>query len=234
MTERANTIADRLAVVRDRVAAAADRSGRDASDVVIVAVAKKFTPDDVAEAADAGVDVIGENRVQEAAQKIPLCPSHLRWHMVGHLQTNKVRPAVALFEMIHGVDSLRLLEAVDRACAERGGSMPVCLQVNVSGEGSKFGMAPGEVPTALEASGSLLNVDVTGVMAIPPFSSDPEDARPYFRQLRELRDKCCESLGVGLPELSMGMTSDFEVAIEEGATMIRLGSALFGPRGAKM
>jgi pyridoxal phosphate enzyme (YggS family) len=174
--------------------------------------------------------VFGENRVQEARQKIPQCPGHLEWHMVGHLQTNKVSHAVRLFSMIHSVDSPRLLEAVDRACETAGRVLPVCLEVNVSGERSKFGLKPGEVPAVLERSTRLLNVDVVGLMTIPPFTEDPGDARPFFRRLREQRDVWRAQSGFSLDQLSMGMSHDFEVAIEEGATWIRLGTVLFGRR----
>jgi len=224
------SFAERLAEVRERVASACARAGRDVGEVTILPVGKTHGPPKIAEAAEAGVAVIGENRVQEALQKIPMCPWHLEWHMIGHLQRNKARHAVRLFTMIHSVDSPRLLETVDMACREEGKTMPVCLEVNVSGESAKFGLAPREVPPMLDRCGSLMNVDVVGLMTMPPFTEDPEDARPVFQRLRELRDVWREQSGFALDELSMGMSHDFEVAIEAGATWIRLGSVLFGAR----
>jgi pyridoxal phosphate enzyme (YggS family) len=224
------SVVERLNAVEQRVRAACLRAGRDPSRVSILAVAKTFGPEAVREAAAAGVTAIGENRVREAAEKIPLCPGHLDWHMIGHLQTNKVRPAVSIFGVIHSVDSRRLLEAVDRACAAQGKTMPVYLEVNVSGESSKFGFEPDEVPAVLEHGAGLAHVDLQGLMTMPPFSADPEDARPFFRRLRGLRDEWQAGLEIPLPQLSMGMSNDFEVAVEEGATWLRLGSVLFGPR----
>ncbi len=198
--------------------------------MTLVAVSKKFGPDTVSEAAACGVDVFGENRIQEARHKIPLCPGQIEWHMVGHLQRNKVREAVRLFGMIHSVDSIRLLDAVNEAAGDEGVTMPVCVQVNVAGEASKFGLAPVELPALLEHAASAMNVDVVGLMTMPPFAEDPEDVRPFFVRLRELRDSARDETGFDLPGLSMGMSHDFEVAIEEGATWIRLGTVLFGRR----
>ncbi len=224
------SLSDRLAGVEERIRAACVRAGRERPDVRMLAVSKTFGPDRVREAAEAGLTLFGENRVQEAKQKIPLCPGRLEWHMIGHLQRNKVRDAVRLFEMIHSVDSLRLLAAIEDAAAQAGKTIPVCLEVNVSGESSKFGMTPEELPGVLEASTGMMHVDVTGLMTMPPFTEEAQGARPYFVRLRELRDGCREEQGFELPELSMGMSHDFEVAIEEGATWIRLGSVVFGAR----
>jgi len=221
---------ERLAGVRRRVEDACARSGRVPDEVTLVAVAKKFGPDHVREAADNGIGVIGENRVQEAREKIPLCPGDLQWHMIGHLQRNKVRPAVGLFHMIESVDSTRLLESIDAACGDEGKTLPLCLEVNVSGERSKFGCPPDEVPEMLGKASGLMNVDVVGLMTMPPFTKEAEDSRQFFRRLRELRDEWQERTGVELRELSMGMSQDFGVAVEEGATLIRLGTALFGSR----
>ena len=221
---------ERLEAVQDRVRDACLRTGRDPGEVRIVAVTKTIGPDAVRQAAEAGLRVFGENRVQEARQKIPLCPGNIEWHMVGHLQTNKVRDAVALFTMIHSVDSLRLLTAVAAASAAAGKVTSVCLEVNAAGESSKFGLSPEEVPAVLEQAGSLMNVDVVGLMTIPPLSGEPENARPFFRQLRELRERCQSFFPGGAAELSMGMSGDFAVAVEEGATWIRLGTVLFGKR----
>jgi len=229
----AQTFAERLAAVRARVAAACARAGRAPEEVRILPVGKTHGPEVIAEAVEAGVTCIGENRVQEARQKAPLCPSGIEWHLIGHLQSNKVRPAVDLFCMMHAVDSLRLAQRIDAVCGEAGKTMPVCLQVNVSGEASKFGMPPEDVPGALESAGSLMNIDVVGLMTIPPFTPEPADARPFFRRLRELRDRSAAETGVMLPELSMGMSRDFEVAVEEGATVIRPGTVLFGKRGGQ-
>lgn len=225
------TFEDRVSTVLARMASACLRAGRDPSEVRLVAVSKTFGPDAVEAALRAGLGVFGESRVQEAAAKIPACGS-AEWHLVGHLQRNKVRPALELFTVFHAVDSLRLLEAIAAAAAESGHSPQVLLEVNVSGESSKFGFAPDDVPEALEASARMGGPTVTGLMTVPPFSPDPEAARPHFRRLRELRDRWQRQCGVALPELSIGMSGDFEVAIEEGATYIRVGSALFGRRQA--
>ena len=228
-----STPAERFAEILARVEQASARVARDPAGVRIVAVAKTFGPDAVREAAACGVTVIGENRVQEAAQKIPLCPEHLEWHMIGHLQRNKVKHAVGLFRMIHSVDSPRLITTLDEAAGDLGIVMPVCIEVNVSGESSKFGMSPEEVPGLLEEARGLVHVEVRGLMTIPPFTPDPEGARPFFARLRELRDEWRESIGLPLDELSMGMSHDFEVAVEEGATWIRVGAALFGSPSGK-
>lgn len=225
------TFQERLDAVNLRIAAACRRARRDPVEVRLIAVSKTHGPDSIREAAGCGLRVFGENKVQEAKAKIPLCAGNLSWHMVGHLQRNKVRDAVQMFEMIHSIDSLRLLEAVDEACGDAGRNMPVLLEVNVSGESSKFGMAPEAVPETLEAANRLARVNIAGLMTMPPFTEDPEKARPHFRRLRDLRDQWRAATGVALEDLSMGMTHDFEVAIEEGATWIRVGTALFGERG---
>jgi pyridoxal phosphate enzyme (YggS family) len=227
-----NGFAERLESVQARISSACGRAGRNPEGVTLVAVAKTFGPDAVLEAADNGLVVIGESRIQEAKQKMALCPGHLQWHMVGHLQSNKCRDAVRLFKMIHSVDSFKLLEIIDAECGKAGVELPVCIEVNVSGERSKFGMKPEEVPALFEKSRGLVNVEIAGLMTIPPFSADTEEARPFFRRLREFRDQWRQSCGLSLDQLSMGMSHDFEVAIEEGATMIRLGSILFGERRA--
>lgn len=224
------SFAENLEVVRKRITAACDACGRSIDEVNLLAVGKKHGPDAMREAFDAGISVIGENRVQEARQKISLCPGGIEWHLIGHLQSNKVKLAVQLFSMIHSIDSLRLLEMVNTACAGAGKVMPVCLQVNISGEATKSGMEPDDVLTVLEGAQKLFNVDVVGLMTIPPFREDVEDARQYFAALRKLRDELRDVSGFDLPELSMGMSHDFEIAIEEGATWIRVGSALFGKR----
>jgi PLP dependent protein len=233
MTEAGNTgetFTDRLARVEARIVAACARAGRARDEVNLLAVSKGHGPDRIREAAEAGVTHFGESKVQEARAKIPEAPGHVHWHMVGHLQTNKVKFAVQLFEAIHSVDSLKLLNAINQGAEAAGITMRVFLEVNVSGEAAKFGLAPDRVPEVLEASAQLMNVDLVGVMTMPPFTEDPEKARPHFRRLRALRDEWRAATGVPLDELSMGMSHDFEVAIEEGATWIRVGTDLFGAR----
>jgi hypothetical protein len=220
----------RIGVVLARVAAACARSGRDPETVSVLAVTKNVGPDAVAEAARGGLRHFGESRIQEARQKIPLCPGQLEWHFVGHLQTNKVKEAARLFSMIHSVDSERLLAALDSACEAAGTRMNAFIEVNIAAEGSKHGVAPEQVAPLLERAGAYPRVDVVGLMTIPPFRAEPEEARPFFRRLRELRDRCREAAGVALEHLSMGMSGDFEIAVEEGATWVRLGTVLFGPR----
>lgn len=225
-----DTVAVRLARIRERMEAACVRSGRSPDSVRLLAVSKTHPPESVEEAMRAGLDTFGESRVQEARQKIPLCPGGAHWHFVGHLQTNKVREAVRLFEMVHAVDSVRLLETLDRACQEEGRRLDVCLEVNVAGESSKFGMAPDALGAVFERAAGLFAVQVVGLMAIPPIAEDPESVRPYFVQLRGLREFWSARSGLALPELSMGMSHDFHVAIEEGATWVRVGTSLFGAR----
>ncbi|MGD0114675.1 MAG: YggS family pyridoxal phosphate-dependent enzyme [Dehalococcoidia bacterium] len=219
-----SAIAANLRWVRDRVDAACRRAGRSPADVTIVGVSKGFPVEAVVAAWQAGLRDVGENRVQEAAAKLPAAMAQgaaFRRHLVGHLQTNKVKTAIDLFDIIQSVDSLRLAEAISSTA---GKSISVLLEVNVAAEESKYGLKPDEVPQALERIRSLPNIDVVGLMTVAPAASDAEQVRPVFRRLREM----AESLGV--PELSMGMSDDFEVAVEEGATMIRIGRAIFGPR----
>jgi pyridoxal phosphate enzyme (YggS family) len=218
------SIAERLAVVRGRIEAACCRAGRSPDEVTLVGITKGFLPDAVAEAVAAGLEDAGENRVQEAAAKIEVLAGRgvrPRWHLVGHLQTNKVKTALDLFAIIQSVDSLRLAQELNRRASR---PVAVLLEVNVAQEASKFGFTPGEFPTALSTISSLPNLDVRGLMTVAPVAGDAEAVRPIFRRLRELRD------AAGLRELSMGMTDDFEVAIEEGATMVRVGRAIFGAR----
>lgn len=218
------TIAQSLGNVRERIGAACRRAGRAPGDVTLIGVTKAFPVETAAEAFAAGLEDLGENRVQEAESKIRELAAQgvtPRWHMVGHLQTNKVKTATGLFAIIHGVDSVRLAQAISRQAREQ---VPILLEVNVAQEASKFGFAPQEVPAALHAIVELPNLDVRGLMTVAPVADHAEDVRPVFRRLRELRD------GLGLQDLSMGMTNDFEVAVEEGATMVRVGRAIFGPR----
>ena len=223
-------IAENLAQVQQRISVACERSGRSPKEVQLVAVGKKFTAQVIKEAADCGLNLFGENRVQEAKIKIPDCPGHLRWHFIGNLQTNKCKDAVALFDMLHAVDSLHLAEELNKRCEQLAKVMPVLLEVNVSGEGSKHGFTPKDAIEATQAFFDFPKLELHGLMTMAPFSRQAESARPYFRKLRELKSDCEDKLGAPLPELSMGMSGDYEIAIEEGATLIRLGTTLFGPR----
>jgi len=220
----------RLHAVQERIAAACARSGRDPDTVSLVAVSKTYPPEAVDTLARLGCRIFGESRVQEAAQKIPCCSGGLDWHGIGHLQRNKVPAALALFSRLHGVDSLRLLERIENCAAETGQHVQVCLEVNVSGESSKYGFAPDDIPSVLAALPSLQYAHVDGLMTIAPFTPDPEDGRIHFRRLRQLRDAWVDASGWPLEVLSMGMSHDLEIAIEEGATMVRVGTALFGSR----
>jgi pyridoxal phosphate enzyme (YggS family) len=217
-------IAARLDAVRGRMAAACDRASRDVSGVTLVAVSKTHEAQRIADAYAAGQRDFGENRVQEGAAKVEelraagLAPT---WHLIGHLQTNKVRAALEHFDILHGVDSERLAKAIG-ARAER--PVKVLLEVNVAGETSKEGVAATDAPAVAAAIGRIPNIELAGLMTVAPMVDDPEDVRPVFRTLRELRDT------IGLRELSMGMTDDYEVAVEEGATIVRVGRAIFGPR----
>ena len=223
-------LAENLASIRQRIDAACDRAGRDPAAITLLAVSKGMPPEVVREAADVGLILFGENKVQEAKAKISLCPGRLRWHMIGHLQSNKCRDAVQLFEMIHGVDSVPLAEEIQKGADRQAKTMPVLLEVNLAGESAKFGFRPEAVLPALPQINSLSRVEVHGLMTLGPWTPDAEKVRPIFRQLRVLKARCEQALGAPLPHLSMGMSGDFEVAIEEGATIIRLGTLLFGPR----
>lgn len=227
------TILQRYENVQARIAAACARAGRNPDDVRLIAVSKTHPPETVAEAARAGLTIFGENKVQEARAKIPECPGHLTWHLVGHLQRNKAGFAVELFDMIHSVDSLRLLEAINRAGDELSKTVKVLLEINVSGEGTKFGLKPEEVPGVLRAANDFPRVEIRGLMTMPPVTEEVEGARPFFRRLRELRDGWQQETGIALTELSMGMSHDFEIGIEEGAHWIRVGTAIFGARAKR-
>ena len=216
--------------VRQRIEAACARAGRDPNEITLVAVTKGQPPESVCAAAALGLTLFGENKVQEAKAKIPLCPGRARWHMVGHLQTNKCRDAVGLFEMIQSVDSLRLAEELNRRAEQAAKTMPILLEVNAVGEASKFGCRPDQLLADLDRINALPRLEIQGLMTVPPWAIDPEKVRPVFHQMRELKARCEQLLGAPLPHLSMGMTGDFEVAIEEGATLVRIGTALFGAR----
>ncbi len=227
------SIADRLTEVRARTAAAARSAGRDPASVLLVAISKTFPIDRVRDAYAAGQRDFGENRVQEALDKIDASRDlPLRWHLVGHLQSNKARRAADAFATIQSIDSVELLQKVDAAAADAGASPELLVQVDLAGEATKFGVPPADVPPLFEAAARLRAARLVGVMTLPPYPETPEDSRPWFRQLRELRDGW---LATGVPaamlrELSMGMSGDFEVAIQEGATIVRVGTAIFGRR----
>lgn len=225
------SIADNVAHVQSRIAQAALRVGRDPSEITLVAVTKTFGKDTVAEGAAAGLGTFGENRVQEAAEKIPMLPESFAWHMIGHVQSNKAKQAVGLFDCVQSVDSLRLAAALARHAADQDRQMPVLLQVNVTGKASQFGFEPGELPTIAQSMGAHTSLRIDGLMTIASFTDDEATLRGEFRTLRELRDRL-QSMLPEHPcrELSMGMSNDFPIAIEEGATIVRVGRALFGER----
>ncbi len=227
------SIAGRLAAVQAQIAAAAARAGRSAGDVTLVSVSKTHPPESVSEALAAGQCVFGESRVQEARAKIPLVPGRARWHFIGHLQRNKIRHALPLFELFHGVDSIEIARDIGRIAEEDGALPRVLIEVNVAGEGSKFGFSPEKVRAQIEELLSLRRLTIEGLMCIPPPQPRAEMARRYFVALREMRDQLEREFRISLPELSMGMSGDFGVAIEEGATLVRVGTAIFGERSGK-
>ena len=216
--------------VRERIAAACGRAGREAASVTLITVSKGHQAAEVREAAELGLTVFGENKVQEAKIKIGQCPSRLQWHMIGHLQSNKCRDAVHFFSMIQSVDSLDLAREINKWAEKSAKTVRVLLEVNVAGESSKFGYAPEKMLLELKEINALPKIEVHGLMTVAPWTQEAEKTRPVFQQLAELKGKCEEILGAPLPHLSMGMSGDFEVAVEEGATMIRLGTAVLGPR----
>ncbi len=224
------TAAERLAEIRERVAGACLRGGRDPASVELVAVSKTFPAAAVRELVAAGQRVFGESRLQEAEPKIADLPGNLCWHFIGHLQRNKVRKALPLFDVIHSVDSMRLARQIDEVSADLGLFPKVYLEVNLAAEESKHGFLPAELPQIAGEFTTLRRVEVLGLMAIPPIADDPCQARPWFVKLRELRDHLAAESGMPLAGLSMGMSADYEVAVEEGSTVIRVGSALFGER----
>lgn len=223
-------LAASLSAVQERIQAACGRAGRSVDEVTLLPVTKSHSPEAVRSAADLGLTLFAENRVQEAKAKIPLCPGHLRWHMIGHLQSNKCRDAVQLFEMIESIDSLALAQEIDKCAEKSAKTMQILLEVNIAGEATKFGYKPERLFAELEQINALRRVEIHGLMTIAPWTPEPEKVRPVFRQLRELKEQCEKILGAPLPHLSMGMSGDFEVAIEEGATIVRIGTLLFGPR----
>lgn len=231
MNQQADTIASRALRVRRAIDEAARAAGRDPGSVTLVAVSKRHPVEAIEQAFDVGLSIFGENKVQEAEEKIPRFRK-ARWHLVGHLQRNKARRAVELFELIHSVDSIRLARTLDRLGLERGARVPVLLEVNAAGEPNKHGFAWSELDDAFAELRGCEGLALRGLMTMPPPFDDPEDARPYFRRLRESLERLSGSApaGMALDQLSMGMTDDFRVAIEEGATFVRIGTAIFGPR----
>lgn len=223
-------IATRLAAVRREMDTAAVRAGRDPSAVRLVAVSKTHPAAAVDAAAAAGQRVFGESRVQEARDKIPACPPGLEWHFIGHLQKNKIRQALPLFSFFHSIDSRSLAEAMSRIAGETGRIAEGLLEVNISGEATKHGWTPDAVRSEFPALGTLPHLRIRGLMTMAPYSDNPEEARPVFRALRELREELESAHGHPLPELSMGMSGDFTPAIAEGATLVRIGSSIFGTR----
>jgi len=221
-----------LESILSRIRAAASAAGRAASDIRLVAVSKTHPAGAVREAFEAGQLVFGESRVQEALEKIPLLPSAIEWHHIGHLQSNKIRRALPHFRLFHGVDRRDLAVQMDRIAADGGCSARVLLEVNTSGEATKFGFSPEALRSCLPEILALPRVEVAGLMTMAPYAEDPQASRPYFSALRQLRDRLEPEFGVRLPELSMGMSGDFEAAIAEGSTIVRVGTAIFGTRPA--
>ncbi|MEC9053700.1 MAG: YggS family pyridoxal phosphate-dependent enzyme [Verrucomicrobiota bacterium] len=223
-------IAANLEGVRRRIDLAAERSARDPSGVDLLVVTKTWPPGVIAQVVEAGHGLLGENKLQEAESKIPELPTSVQWHFIGHLQRNKARKALGLFDVIHSVDSLRLARHLDRIAGEMGKSPEIYLQVNAEGEQTKGGFGLNGLGEVVREVVSLEQIHLAGLMSIPPAVDQPEDARDSFRRLRELRDGLEKEFEISLPGLSMGMSHDFEVAIEEGATIVRVGSSIFGPR----
>jgi pyridoxal phosphate enzyme (YggS family) len=239
--DQAEVLAARFANVKARIAAAAEQCGRDPSGITLIAISKTHPASVIKELIELGATDLGENRVQEAETKIPQVghpegAKAARWHLVGHLQANKARKALGLFDVIHSLDSVELAKRLDRLCAEVGReSLPLLIQVDLGHEETKSGVDEKELPQLVETVQQLERLELIGLMTLPPFFEDPKQARPYFRRLRELRDELAHkgAFGDRIGELSMGMTHDFAVAIEEGATMVRIGTAIFGERGHK-
>ena len=224
------SIAENLERIRRIITQAAAKVGRSENEIELVAITKTHPAERIRDAVQAGQTLFGESRVQEARAKIPELPSNLRWHFVGHLQKNKIRHALPLFELVHGVDSLALAQEMNRIAAEEGGHPRVLLEVNVAGEGSKFGFTPETLRAEMEPLLELQRLSIDGLMCIPPLADKAESSRKYFVRMRELRDSIEREFNLKLPHLSMGMTQDFWIAVEEGATLARVGTAIFGER----
>ncbi len=226
------SIADNLKTVTARIDAAAKRAGRDPSSVKLVVVTKTVDVDRIREAVAAGAAILGENRVQEARDKIEALGTTARWHLIGRLQSNKAKYAVKLFDLIHSVDSTALARELDRQAGKIGKVQDLLIEVNIAGEAAKGGIPPAECSALVREAASFGNIRIRGLMAVPPFLDNPDQVRPYFRKLRELSQNIMKEgiPGVSLQELSMGMSGDFEAAVEEGSTMVRVGTAVFGAR----
>lgn len=226
------SVADNLKTVRDRIVAAAERAGRDPASVALVTVTKTVDAARIREAVAAGAAILGENRVQEAREKIERLGSIASWHLIGHLQTNKAKYAVKLFDLIHSVDAADLATELDRQAAKAGKTQDVLIEVNIAGEEQKAGVAFDDAIGLIRSAAALKHIRVRGLMTMPPYSENPEDSRPHYRRLRELAEAVNEESipGTSMEVLSMGMSGDFEVAIEEGATLVRVGTAIFGAR----
>lgn len=226
------SVPENFKMVMDRIASAAKRAGRAPSSVRLVTVTKTVDHERIRQAVSAGAAILGENRVQEAKEKIEALGNIAHWHLIGHLQTNKAKYAVRLFDLIHSVDTLELAKELDKQAAKTGKVQDILIEVNIAGEASKAGMAVKGVPALVRETARLKHLRVRGLMTMPPYSENAEDSRPYFRVLRELTEALAQENipGVSLQELSMGMSGDFEVAIEEGATLVRVGAAIFGER----
>lgn len=226
------SIAENLKTVRDRIAAAAVRSGRDPSAVALVTVTKTVDPARIGEAVAAGASLVGENRVQEAKEKIEQLGPIAAWHLIGRLQTNKAKYAVRLFDLIHSVDSLALAQELDKQAAKSGKVQDILIEVNIAAEEQKAGVGADEAVALVRKAATLGHISIQGLMTMPPYSEDPEHSRPYYRRLRQLAlaVKQQNIAGVSMNVLSMGMSGDYEVAIEEGATLVRVGTAIFGAR----
>ncbi|MGD0022067.1 MAG: YggS family pyridoxal phosphate-dependent enzyme [Smithellaceae bacterium] len=225
-------IADNINTIKQRIVFAATGCGRDPNSIKLLAVTKTIPTEYIIKAIDAGITMLGENYVQEAKDKIAAIGSRARWHMIGHLQTNKAKYAVTLFDYVHSVDRLELAQELDKRAGLINRKLNVLIEVNVSGEESKSGIPAADASALIKQIASLENLVVRGLMTMAPYSHNPENARPYFFALRYLRDNisCQQIPGIQMEELSMGMTDDFEVAIEEGATIVRIGRAIFGKR----
>ncbi|MEM7147150.1 MAG: YggS family pyridoxal phosphate-dependent enzyme [Verrucomicrobiota bacterium] len=226
-------IEENLARVKNQLADAAAKANRNPSEIELLVVSKTWPAETVQQVFDAGQTLFGENRVQEAIAKIPLLSSKLEWHLIGHLQKNKIRKALPLFDTLHSIDSLELAQQTNRIAGELGLFPKVYLEVNVAAEASKHGFTPVDLTNQIDELLNLERLQIEGLMAIPPFDPDPENTRPHFVSLRKFRDQLQTQTGVPLPKLSMGMSHDYPVAIEEGATIVRVGSAIFGPRKQK-
>ena len=226
------SIAENYQRIQDRIQAACEKAGRDPASVLLLPVSKGQSANAVRELADLGPGLFGESKVQEAKIKIGQCPGRLRWHMIGHLQSNKCRDAMQFFHMIQSVDTLDLALELQKWGDKLSKRMPILLEVNVAGESTKYGFKPEAVLEHVAELNQLKRLEIHGLMTIAPYAAEPERVRPFFRKLKELREEASDILGAPLPHLSMGMSGDFEIAIEEGATIVRVGTALFGARPA--